>query len=107
MITFMAGTEDAICYLTIKRTAKILARTERSIRECITDLEQDGLISVKRNKEGLPQYYWPLIPQAMTMMDASVAWFADALSDKPKSSGRPAGSIHPARNPRNDRSSPS
>jgi hypothetical protein len=95
LVTFMAESKDAICYLTIKRTAKIFARTERSIRECVSDLERDGVISVKRNTDGLPQYYWPLIPHAMTTMGTSVAWFADALSEKPKSNGRPAKKADP------------
>lgn len=84
LITFMADNNDGMCRLTVPRMAKIFARNERNIHAAIAVLEKDGLIGVNR-VNGLANSYFPLIPAGLDTVGASIAWFADALSDKPKS----------------------
>jgi hypothetical protein len=83
LITFMADNNDGICRLSIKRMAQIFARDERNITASITELEKAHLIGVNR-VAGLPNTYYPKVPAPLTTVGASVVWFADALSDRPR-----------------------
>jgi hypothetical protein len=89
IITFMADNSDGLCRLSIRRIAQMLARDERTIHAAISALEKDSMIGVNR-RNGFANSYYPKIPAALTEVGASVAWFADALSDKPKSRIYPA-----------------
>lgn len=88
LITFMSDNNDGLCRLSVKRMSQIFGRDARSIHTAIATLEADGLVGVNR-LSGLANSYWPLIPRGMATANASVVWFADALSDAPRH-GRPA-----------------
>jgi hypothetical protein len=83
LITVMADNNSGTCRLSVKRMAQIFAREERNIHAAIGVLEADGLIGVSRIN-GLANCYWPLIPSALATIGASVTWFADALSYRPR-----------------------
>jgi hypothetical protein len=89
VITLLCDNNDGWCWLTIKRMAQLFCRTERSIRECIDALENDGILGVDR-KDGLPSRYWPKVPGALADVGVAVASFVDALSDAPKARIYPA-----------------
>ena len=89
VISLLCDNNDGLCRLSVKRMAELFARTERSIRETIDQLEKDGLLFVNR-ANGLPNSYWPAVVPVLAEANAAVTWFVDALSDKPKAWGRPA-----------------
>lgn len=85
LITFMADNNDGICRLSVARIAQVFGRSERTIYRCIAGLEESGLIGVSRNgPKGSSNCYWPTIPAGLAEVGASIVWFADALSHKPK-----------------------
>jgi hypothetical protein len=85
LITFMADNNDGICRLSVTRMAQVFGRSERTIYRCIAGLEESGLIGVARNgPKGSSNCYWPTIPAGLAEVGASIVWFADALSHKPK-----------------------
>lgn len=88
LITLLCDNNEGICSLTIKRMAQLFGRTERCIRDTIDSLEQDGLLNVER-VDGWPSRYWPNVPTVLAQANASVSWFVEALSEKPKRRGRP------------------
>ena len=88
LISLLCDNNDGICRLTIKRMAQLFARTERSIRQTIDELEQAGLLFVNR-VDGFPSNYWPAVAPVLAEANAAVTWFVDALSDKPAARGRP------------------
>jgi len=91
LITFMADNNDGICRLSVARMAQVFGRSERTIYRCLRDLEGGGLIGVVRNgQKGLPNWYWPTVPAGLAEVGASIVWFVDALSDKPKARIFPA-----------------
>lgn len=85
LITFMADNSDGICRLSVARIAQVFGRSERTIYRCIATLEADGLIGIARNgPKGSANCYWPTIPAGLAEVGASIVWFADALSHKPR-----------------------
>lgn len=91
LITFMADNNDGICRLSVVRIAQVFGRSERTIYRCLKELEDGGLIGVVRNgQKGLANWYWPTVPAGLAEVGASIVWFVDALSDKPKARIFPA-----------------
>jgi hypothetical protein len=89
VIATMSDNKNFRCNLTIKRIAQLLSRSERQIREAINWLEGQGVLTVTRTANGLPNSYAPRIANGIQNSNASVAWFVDAFSERPRSAGRP------------------
>ena len=90
LITFLSdwGETNCTCTLATTRMAELLGRSERAIRDAIDGLESDGLIFVHRTANGLPNTYYPAVPEVVATMNPANVWFVNALSTERKP-GRP------------------
>jgi hypothetical protein len=88
IIHLCADNDDGLCRLSVARFAQLLCRKENCVREAISDLGRGGEIQIEQSSNG--NSYWPRIPVAVAHMNPSVGWIIDALSDKPRTVGRPS-----------------
>jgi hypothetical protein len=89
LIHYLSDNDEGSCTLSQRRMGEVLLRSERTIRDCISRLEEDGSIWVDR-VSGLGTRYTPLGHVSLLEVgDVHPVWVIDALSASPKRHGRP------------------
>ena len=86
-VTVFADNNMGACMYSQERIAKFLSRSERTIRDAMQRLEDDGVIY--RDKNGRSYACWPAVHRAFVSDRAHSSWFVDALA--PRDRKQPSG----------------